>query len=563
MGLADISLTAAMRTNLFSLQKTSGEISRTQERLSTGKKVNSALDNPTNFFTAIGHLNRTNDLASRKDGMSEAVRTGEAANAGLKAITSLISSAKGLQQAALSAGPKERDSLSIQYNEVLRQLDYLTADSGYSGTNLINNQSLTVNFNEDASSKLTISGVDATTTALGLGKAVNSRYWGNVTTMSSGFYSPLVIKTDGSVFAWDNSASGQTPVPSAITPPAVTSIAKGDLHSLALRADGSVVAWGDNTFGQATVPASAQSGVIAIAAMAQTSYALKSDGSVVAWGKTPTVAAAAMSDVVSITGDMASNSAFALKSDGSVLNITTGATPVNAGSGVVSISVATTFTLALKSDSSVVAWDNATSMPLSIPSFAQNDVAAIAAGTGYSMVLKRDGTVHVWNSTTNADVTSMIPPTAQSGVVAISGKYWDFLALTSDGTVIQWDSNTGGERSPPLYNPGSPQSGVTIPKELSWQLDEGLRRSGVQLDAALSAIRTDAEALSASLSIITIRQDFTSQIMNTLQTGSDNLTLADMNEQGANMLMLQTRQSLGTTSLSMAAQASQAVTRLF
>ncbi len=57
--------------------------------------------------------------------------------------------------------------------------------------------------------------------------------------------------------------------------------------------------------------------------------------------------------------------------------------------------------------------------------------------------------------------------------------------------------------------------------------------------------------MSSNLSIITARQDFTSNMISTLQTGADNLTLADMNEEGANMLMLQTRQSLGVTALSL------------
>ena len=59
------------------------------------------------------------------------------------------------------------------------------------------------------------------------------------------------------------------------------------------------------------------------------------------------------------------------------------------------------------------------------------------------------------------------------------------------------------------------------------------------------------------------RQDFTKNLINTLQTGADNLVLADTNEEGANMLALQTRQSLSTTALSLANQASQAVLRLF
>ena len=60
-----------------------------------------------------------------------------------------------------------------------------------------------------------------------------------------------------------------------------------------------------------------------------------------------------------------------------------------------------------------------------------------------------------------------------------------------------------------------------------------------------------------------IRQDFTKAMINTLQTGADALTLADSNEEGANLLALQTRQQLSTTALSLASQASQAVLRLF
>ncbi|MEA3333502.1 MAG: flagellin, partial [Pseudomonadota bacterium] len=83
------------------------------------------------------------------------------------------------------------------------------------------------------------------------------------------------------------------------------------------------------------------------------------------------------------------------------------------------------------------------------------------------------------------------------------------------------------------------------------------------LDSARTTLRSEAKDLANDLSTITIRQDFTSKMMNTLNDGADNLTLADMNEEGANMLMLQTRQGLGTSSLSMASQAAQSVLRLF
>jgi flagellin len=83
------------------------------------------------------------------------------------------------------------------------------------------------------------------------------------------------------------------------------------------------------------------------------------------------------------------------------------------------------------------------------------------------------------------------------------------------------------------------------------------------LDAAKDTLRTQSSKLANNLSIVTARQEFTQNMINVLKDGSAGLTNADMNEEGANMLMLQTRQQLGTTSLSLASQAAQAVLRLF
>ena len=97
----------------------------------------------------------------------------------------------------------------------------------------------------------------------------------------------------------------------------------------------------------------------------------------------------------------------------------------------------------------------------------------------------------------------------------------------------------------------------------TWADDAAITATIAELDTATSTLRTDAKTLSSDLSTVTIRQDFTDKMINTLSDGAANLTLADMNEEGANMLMLQTRQALGTTSLSLASQAAQSVLRLF
>ena len=93
--------------------------------------------------------------------------------------------------------------------------------------------------------------------------------------------------------------------------------------------------------------------------------------------------------------------------------------------------------------------------------------------------------------------------------------------------------------------------------------DAGLDSVLGKLGDALNSLRSQASAFGSNLSMVENRQDFTKNMINTLQTGAGNLTLADTNEEAANLLALQTRQQLSSTALSMASQADQAVLRLF
>jgi flagellin len=187
MAISDISLTAGMRNNLVSLQGTVDLLNRTQERLATGKKVNSPLDNATNYFVAKSHMDRASDLSVRKDGMGEAIQTVKAANAGITAITDLIASAKGIAQSALSAGTTEASTLGAQFNSILDQIDTAAGDSGYKGTNLLggSTQTLTVKFNESGASALTITGSDASTSSAGLNIADAASNWNSATNINT------------------------------------------------------------------------------------------------------------------------------------------------------------------------------------------------------------------------------------------------------------------------------------------------------------------------------------------------------------------------------------------
>ena len=265
--MSDISLTASMRSNLLSLQNTQSLMDVTQERLSTGKKVNSALDNPSSFYTAQSLTNRASDLSSLLDSMGQGISTIKAADEAITSITEFVDQAKAIANQArdeadkssvtstgaiaaedntvtLKIGGKELDvelestdnsaaavAAKIQeainddadgvagkytakavgenivieivagadveastvsfegagfkisgelednrgayverYNDILTQIDQLAKDAGYKGVNLLggDDQSLTVVFNEDRSSSLTIQGVDGSAKGLGL-----------------------------------------------------------------------------------------------------------------------------------------------------------------------------------------------------------------------------------------------------------------------------------------------------------------------------------------------------------------------------------------------------------
>ena len=173
MALNDITLSSDVRQNLISLQLVSSLMSRTSQRLATGKRVNNPIDDPQAYFAAQDHLNRAADLAARKDTMAEAIQTAKTADQGIKSIISLIEQAKGLLASARSAGTTERASLASQFDDLRTQIDELAGDSSYRGTNLLDSDSLTVEFNEDGTSNLTITGFDASTSGLGIDAAAN------------------------------------------------------------------------------------------------------------------------------------------------------------------------------------------------------------------------------------------------------------------------------------------------------------------------------------------------------------------------------------------------------
>jgi flagellin len=134
--------------------------------------------------------------------------------------------------------------------------------------------------------------------------------------------------------------------------------------------------------------------------------------------------------------------------------------------------------------------------------------------------------------------------------------------LDSDSLTVDFNEDASNTLTVTGFSASATGLGISTAAN-NWAADTDLDTALGQLNSALSTLRSQASALSANLSVITTRQDFTTNLINVLTTGAANLTLADTNEESANMLMLQTQQSLGITALSLSSQAAQSVLKLF
>src|SRR3982751_6315145 len=101
--MSDIALSPSVRQNLLSLQSIAELLATTQIRLSTGKKVNTALDNPTNYFTAAGLDNRASDISNLLDSIGNGVQVLQAANTGITSLQKLVDTAKSIANQVLQA----------------------------------------------------------------------------------------------------------------------------------------------------------------------------------------------------------------------------------------------------------------------------------------------------------------------------------------------------------------------------------------------------------------------------------------------------------------------------
>jgi hypothetical protein len=171
----DVALTAALRTNLISLQQTQSEINTHEARLATGKKVNSALDSPLAYYASQNLTNQANQLSTLLDSIGQSIQTINAANSGTEALTSLVTQNQAIAQSALTTINGTSTNATITGNTNLQATGSNQKLTSITGINSNDNLTFTVQNPTTGVQALVNSSVTigASTTANDLVSAIN------------------------------------------------------------------------------------------------------------------------------------------------------------------------------------------------------------------------------------------------------------------------------------------------------------------------------------------------------------------------------------------------------
>ena len=405
--MADISLTASMRTNLLSLQNTQSLMDMTQERLSTGLKVNSAIDNAASYYTAQSLNNRANDLNALLDSMGQGIQTIQAANEGIEAITDFVEQAKAIANSARDVASKT-DIKGLQ-----------------------------TKFSQDPDTDPKT----ATATSLEF----------------------TVTRTDGT-----NLDQKLTDAIQAVNDAMDTELGDKSLEDYVGAVKAAIEAGGEEFAKIVDIKVDDKTGKITFTAKAGYNIEATGAGDLAGLGKNPD------------TGDPTDK---------------------------------VTSTVAVNTDRQKYA--------LQFNEILEQ-IDNLAQDSGYKGI-----------NLLQMNTLTVIFNEDRSSQIEVKGTDASSVGLMLDEAVNNWQTN------------------------------EDIEASIAQTEEAISSLRIMASDYGNYYSIVQNRQSFTKSLVNVLTEGADNLTLADMNEESANMLALQTRQQLAINSLSLASQAAQGVLQLF
>jgi len=579
----NITLSAGVRANLMSLQNTASMMNDVQQRLSTGKKVNSAIDNPVNFFTAAGLQARAGDLSTLLDSVSNAVQTVNAASKGLDAITKLVESAKSVAKQALTTSqPAATSTLSVAGTAI-------AADSAAVGTG-------SVAFGADQAAVLTgtvgsITGA-STLASLGIadGQTISISDGTNTVTHTVGTaatedVNDLLTTLNGGAATWNVAINGSGQLEAT---------SNNNTDTLTVSGNGAASAFGATTTASATnASITALTGILTV--QQGTNAAVTADfgnittragllsalGSIASFDGSGhlvlTSSNTTDSIAVSGTGTSVTGTGLAASYDpqNSTLGSLNGTLTVQLGSGSAQtltfgsghIQNRAQLTTALSGLGITGLTANITSNAISFSS--TNGESLTLGGTVLPALGLTSGTTAATTTVAspNATRTSLQNDynalLTQISQLAADSSFNGVNLLNGDNLSVVFNENGSSSLSISGVTFNAAGLGLTAQSGTAFQVDSTLNSLISSLDSATTTLRSQASTFGSKLSVVQTRQDFTKNMINVLQIGADNLTLADTNQEGANLLALQTRQSLSTTALSMASQQDQSVLRLF
>jgi flagellin len=520
--MSGIVLSASVRQNLLSLQSTASLLATTQNDLATGKKVNSALDNPTNFFTAQGLDNRASDISNLLDGIGNGVQVLQAANTGITSLQNLVSSAQSIANQVLQSPV----GYSTKSTITSAAITGATANNllGTTGTNATVTGSAV---NNDNSTPAAISG---STLLSGTGSSTSND-------LASGITTGDTLTVDGTTFTFvaGTTSSG-------------TNIGIGDTVTHLLAAIDAVTgaSTASSVAGGKVVLSTGTTQNLVLAGSALTKLGLTAAttnlGAPALSGETLTIAATGGGTATSITFGTGTGQISTLNG----LNTALAANNLQASidsTGKISI------TTSNDAASSTIGAVGGTSSLSGQAFTGLTPAAAVADPTSQA---QRASLVAQYNN-----VLAQINTTAQdasfNGVNLLNG---DTLKLVFNETGKSTLSITGVTFNDAGLGLSTLVSGTDF-------LDNSSANKALSaLNAASTTLRSEASSLGSNLSIVQIRQDFNKNLINVLQTGSSNLTLADTNEEAANSQALSTRQSIAVSALALANQSQSSVLQL-
>ncbi|MBV9559190.1 MAG: flagellar protein, partial [Bradyrhizobium sp.] len=524
-----------VRQNLLSLQSTASLLATTQNDLATGNKVNTALDNPTNFFTAQSLNNRASDISNLLDGIGNGVQVLQAANTGITSLQSLVASAQSIANQVLQSpvGYSAKSSVTS------------AAISGATAQNLLGTAT--------SNNSVTGSAVNNDNTSSAAAITATTQLVGSASTSSNDLSTAI---TNGSVLTVDGKtitfSTGQTTSTTDASGNVTIGIGSGSTLKV------SDVLSAIDTITGASTASSVSSGKLVVQTGTAQNLVISGTGNAL-------VALGLSAGTTNLTPPPLSGKTLTIGATGGGTQ-----TSITFGTGTNQISTLNQLNTALAANNLQASIDTSGKITITTTNDAASSTIGTVGGTA-------NGSGQAFASLTAAAPVADV--TSQATRASLVGQYNNVLAQINttaadasfngvnllNGDTLKLVFNETGKSTLSITGVTFNTAGLslsTLASGTDFLDNSSANKVLTTLNAASTTLRSEASALGSNLSVVQIRQDFNKNLINVLQTGASNLTLADTNQLAAESQALSTRQSIAVSALALANQSQSSVLQL-